>query len=435
MTTRFRTGDLAWIRERNSAIVMNHLWSAGSPSSRSSLVAASGLNKGTVGSLLTQLADWGFAKVSGISSKHPGRPGILYEVNPDGGRVIGAEIGVGFLSLIVSDMVANVVWRKKLEKTDAGEDFVSLGEAQLMAHLECLVEEAISHATQKGHRLLGMGVGVPGLVESSTGALLFAPNLHWRNVPVSKHLRERFGIPVVVANEAKAAALAEWMFGEAKGIDDFVYLSAGVGLGGGLMINRHLYGGIGGFAGEVGHMTIIPDGPLCNCGNKGCWEVLVGPMAILEKVRSEAALGHAHSMLAKCDNKVEAIGITEIQEAAQAGEPVVIETLGQVGRILGIGIANLINVFNPRLVVLGGVLSLFGPYILPYAQEEASARALKTSLENVKICLSAFRFDACAMGGVAIILREVLNNPAVWQPTHPSREVQNGQLNYASTFP
>jgi glucokinase-like ROK family protein len=413
MERRYRTGDQIWVRERNLAILLSYLWEAGRPVSRTYLVEVSGLNKSTVGSLLAQLQSWGFVKESGRSDPRPGRPGVLIDLNPDAGRLIGVEIGVGFISVVVTDLKAQAVWRQKVE-TDSQ---VPLTQTQILEHAERLVHEAIEATAREGH-LFGIGVGVPALIDHATGTLLFAPNLKWTNVPLRDQWQARFGVPVMVENDANASALGEQMLGVAKQVDNFVYLSAGVGLGGGVIIGGKLYGGVGGFAGEVGHMTLEPDGPPCNCGNRGCWETLVGPVAIVQQVRQAAAQGRAPNLLGmgEVNGNVNAIRLEHVLHAAAQGEPAVLDALNKVGRYLGIGIANLVNTFNPSLVVLGGALSLAGPYILPRAQQEVDARALAVVRQGVQITLSAFRFDACVIGGVTLILREILSNPTAWRP-------------------
>lgn len=419
MKQRYRTGDQVWVRERNLAIALNYLWEARGPMSRSHLTKISGLNKSTVGSLLAQLQSWGFVKESGVSDqRRPGRPGALIDVNPDAGRLIGVEVGVDFISVALANMKAEVVWQRRVENTEEGKSLAGLSQAQVLEQAERMVQEAIEQAAACECRLFGIGLGVPGLVDHASGTLLFAPNLGWSNVPLRDMWQSRFGILVIVENEANAAALGERMLGVAKQVDNFVYLSAGVGLGGGLMIGGNLYAGDGGFAGEVGHMTLVPDGPPCKCGNRGCWEVLVGPNAIVSQARRAADEGHAPGLLALpgVNHRVEAIRIEHVLQAAAQGEPAVLEVMNTVGRYLGIGIANLVNAFNPSLVVLGGVLSLAGPYILPGAQQEMDARALTAPRKDLCITLSAFKLDACVMGGIALILHKILDNPVAWQP-------------------
>ena len=412
MLPRYRTADQNWVRERNLSIVLRYIWEAGGPITRARLTEISGLNKSTIGALLTQLQAWGFVREIGTQNVGPGRPGVLIDINPDAGRIIGAEIGVDFISVVLADLRANVVWRRQIDTNGA----LKLGQQQVMAETETLVREAIEQAQANNLRVLGIGLGVPGLIDHMTGTLLFAPNLGWRDVPLRDMWQAAFQVPVIVENEAKAAALGEKMLGVARDNDNFLYLSAGVGLGGGFVIDGKLYGGAGGFAGEIGHMTLVPDGPQCNCGNRGCWETLIGPRAILDRVRQAATLGHTPILMAlpEVNGDANAIRMTHVLQAAALNEPAVLNAFNEVGRYLGIGVASLINAFNPSVVVLGGVLSLAGPYILHYAQQEVNVRALTAARESVTICLSAFKFDACVMGGISLIVREILNSPAVW---------------------
>jgi predicted NBD/HSP70 family sugar kinase len=172
-------------------------------------------------------------------------------------------------------------------------------------------------------------------------------------------------------------------------------------------------------------MTLVPDGPQCNCGNRGCWETLIGPRAIIDRVRQAATLGHTPLLMAlpEVDGDVSTIRMNHVLQAAALNEPAVLNALDEVGRYLGIGVASLVNAFNPSLVVLGGVLSLAGPYVLLRTQQEVNARALTAARESVTICLSTFRSDACVMGGVSLIVRDILNSPADWQARSAEKEL------------
>jgi glucokinase-like ROK family protein len=434
MTRRYQTGYQNWVRERNLAIVLNQLWGADQPVSRTHVVELSGLNKSTVGSLIAQLQAWGLIKESGVSDPRPGRPAALIDIDPDGGRLVGAEIGVDFVSVALTDLKANVVWRQEIKTVDNGGLPVPPPQDHVLEQAEALVREAIFRAAACKCRLFGIGLGVPGLVDRATGTLLFAPNLRWRNVPLRDMWGQRFGVPVVVENEAKAGAVAEQTWGEAKQADNFIYLSASVGLGGAVVIDGKLLRGTGGNAGAVGHMTIEPDGLECNCGNRGCWETLIGPRAILQRMRRKAAAGHAPGLLAldEVGGDPRAIRMEHVLRSAGQGEPAVLEVFADVGRYLGIGVANLINAFNPSLVVLGGVLGLASPFILPRTQQEVYSRALATVRESVRITTSTFKLDACVMGGAALILRSILNNPtaSVAQSLSASKVRPKGHSKY-----
>jgi glucokinase-like ROK family protein len=395
------------------------------------LVEISGLNKSTVGSLLAQLQSWKFVKDGGRSEPRPGRPGVLIDVNPDAGCLIGVEVGVGFISVVVTDLKVQPIWRRKVE-TDSE---IPLSQTQILELAERLVHEAIETMMYERH-LFGIGVVMPALIDHATGMVLFAPNLKWNNVPLRDQWQKRFGVPVIVENDANAAALGEQMIGVAKQVDNFVYLNASVGLGAGLIVGGKLYSGAGGFAGEVGHMTLEPNGPRCNCGNCGCWETLVGPVAIVRRVREAAAQGCTPTLLAlgEVNGNVNAIRLEHILHAAAQGEPAILDALNEVGRYLGIGIASLVNTFNPSLVVLGGALSIAGPFVLPRAQEEVKARAMPAIRQNVKITWSAFRFDACVIGAVTLILREILNHPTAWRPKPTSLALQQGRVESPEFF-
>ncbi|MBI5030312.1 MAG: ROK family protein [Chloroflexi bacterium] len=195
-----------------------------------------------------------------------------------------------------------------------------------------------------------------------------------------------------------------------------IYLMGGMGLGGSLVVDHKLLDGVDGFAGEVGHMTIDPKGPQCNCGNRGCWETFVSPTAIIRRVGEAVIAGPSPQFLMHPDiaGNPDRIRMEHIVRAAMNGESVVLETLGEVGRYLGIGIVNLVNVFNPGLVVLGGALSLVGPYILPSAQSEIERRAMVAAQQSIEIKLSAFKFDGGVIGGAALIIQKILGNPTLW---------------------
>ncbi len=414
---RYRTADQGWVRERNLAVALNYLWEAGRPISRAQLAAMSGLNKSTVSSLVEGLLDWEFVHEVGLSEPRTGRPGLLLDINPDAGRILGAEIGVETVSVVMADFRARVVWRREEPRPAAESPEATL--ARLVEILDC----AMAEARDEDQRLFGIGLGAPGLIERATGSLLFAPNLRWRDVPLREPLARRYGVPVYVDNEANAAALGEQFLGVARQATNLVYVSGGVGLGGGIIIDGRLFGGRNGYAGEIGHMALSGDGEPCACGSHGCWETLVGPKAIVRRVRDlVAAGGPSPALMAAAGGCVEDICMDDVLEAARQRDPLVLQALDEVGQSLGQGIANLVNAFNPDLVVLGGVLSLAGSYVLESARRTVAQRALAASADGLEIKLSAFRLDACLMGGVTLVLRDILANPAAWKPKNRLEE-------------
>ena len=398
------TADQATVRKLNTAILLDTLRRF-APLSRAELAARTGLNRSTVSLIVNDLIEEGFIQETDLQSARIGRPGMLLELNPRGGFAIGLEIGVDFISLIVADFTAQVLWRQQA-CSDPNDDQIAI--------LDCaanFTEQALAFGLDLGLRPLGIGMAVPGLVDLRQGKLVFAPNLHWNNVPLRLIWSQRFNLPIFVENEANAAALGEYYFGAARGVDNFIYLSAGIGLGAGILLDGKLFRGSNGYASEVGHMTIDPDGDLCGCGKRGCWETQVGPRAVLRRVRRTLQSGAPSSLADMVAGDLEKIKFESVVQAASQGDPVALRALQEVGEFLGIGVANLVNVFNPELIVLGGALNLASPILLPIVERLMRANALAPSGENVRLAASAHGVDASLMGAVALVLDDILREP------------------------
>ena len=189
-----------------------------------------------------------------------------------------------FISVILTDFAARVVWRH--------HEFIhSRNQAAVLERTLAIVAEAWAHTRAQGQSILGLGLGLPGLVDVSTGTLLFSPNLGWTEVPLRRLLEAKFPFPIYIDNEANLAALGESYFGAARGCDFVLLVSCGVGVGAGIVLNRQLLAGAAGLAGEVGHMTIDPHGPRCNCGNTGCWETFVSQWAVFRRIQAAVIAG------------------------------------------------------------------------------------------------------------------------------------------------
>jgi glucokinase-like ROK family protein len=402
------TADQTLIRRVNTAVILDTLRRYG-PLSRAEVAARTGLNRSTVSIIVNGLIEEGLVHETEFQNSRIGRPGLLLVLNPRGGFAVGVEIGVDFISVLLTDFTANILWKQRVVSDPA--------EAQIdiIDHTSELIQQAIDMGLHEGLRPLGIGLGVPGLVDIRQGKLAFAPNLRWTNVPLRLILTQRFNLPSFVENEANAAALGEYYFGVARGVDSFIYLSAGIGLGGGVMIDGKLFRGSSGYAGEVGHMTIDPGGELCGCGKYGCWETKVGPRAVLRRVRKILADG-AHSVITDlAGGDLDRVTFDIVVQAARVNDPVALEALQDVGKYLGIGVVNLINIFNPELIVLGGALSVANEFLLPVIRGTVCESALKPSCENIRFEASGHGEDACVMGAVALVLDDILREPMLLQ--------------------
>ena len=398
------TADQGLIRKLNTAILLDAL-RLFAPLSRAELAARTGLNRSTVSSIVNSLIEEGLIQETDLQSSKIGRPGMLLELNPRGGFAIGIELGVDCISVILSDFIAQVQWREQA-CLDPNEDQITI-----LDRAANLTQHALDFGLSQGLRPLGIGMGVPGLVDLRQGKLIFAPNLHWNNVPLRLIWSQRFNLPIFIENEANAAALGEYYFGAAQGVNDFIYLSAGIGLGAGIVLDGKLFRGSNGYASEVGHMTVEPNGELCGCGKRGCWETQVGPRAVLRRVRKTLETGVPSVLCDMVDGDLERISFESVVQAASQGDSVALRALQEVGEHLGIGIANLVNVFNPELIVLGGALNRASTILLPIVGKLISENALAPASENVRVAASAHGTDACLMGAIALVLEDILREP------------------------
>jgi len=265
-------------------------------------------------------------------------------------------------------------------------------------------------AGSPGQRLAAFGVGVPGIADFHRGRTVFLPNLPngWRDYPVAERLSAAVGCPVFLLNDARMAALGELWFGRGRGVKTMIVFTVGTGIGGGVVIDRKLRLGPLGAAGEIGHQTILPDGPLCGCGNRGCLETLTGGPALIGAGVRLMKSGHASRLYELVEGSADRVTPRLMAQAAAAGDKFVREELLRAGRMLGIGVSNVIAVLNPELVVLGGdVAHEVGPLLIDTVRQEVRERIRLFPVDKVRIESSALREKAALWGGVALAIARV----------------------------
>jgi glucokinase-like ROK family protein len=378
--------DQRLARKYNSATILDHL-RLHAPVSRAGLAEYTGLTRSTVSRIIDQLQAENLVHEIGAQQDRVGRPGTLIELNPSGGTAVGVEIGVYFVSVILTNFVAQILWRENVSLPDESDVRSYLREA------EKLIYAALQVAKADGLQALGIGVGVWGLVDIQKGEVRFAPNLKWRDVPLKKLWEGRFGMTVFVENDANAAAMGEYYLGAAKNVDDFIYVNTGIGLGGGIISAGKLFRGWNGYAGEIGHMTIDPDGEPCMCGKRGCWETLVGSRVAVQNYKTRTG---------------REISFEALVQLLRANDPISIEIISKMALALGIGIGSLANIFYPRCIVVGGALNQISDMILPIARDTFAKNSLFQPQQDIKIIPSALGSDSCVLGCVALVLDEVI---------------------------
>ena len=256
--------------------------------------------------------------------------------------------------------------------------------------------------------LVAIGLGAPGLSNPETGILFTSPNLPgWKDVHLGGIIDKELGKKVFLINDANAAAIGELRFGAARGTRNFIYITVSTGIGGGIIIDGKIYTGSTGTAGELGHMVIDDKGPPCSCGNRGCWEALASGTALARGARNRIKEGAATSILRYVDGDIDKVNAEAIHKAAQAGDKVASELIARTAYYLGVGLANLINIFNPEVIVIGGGLSNIGDILLKPAFEEAGRRAFKQAYQAVRFARAELGRNSGVLGAAVFALEQI----------------------------
>jgi glucokinase-like ROK family protein len=377
------------------------------PISRARIANLTGLNKSTVSNIVNVLIDDGLVSENEQDSSRIGRPSINLGLRPDGGAVIGLEIGVDFINIVLTNFAAETLWETVVETSP------TQSQTSIINQAEKLIDQALSLTEERHLRPLGVGIGLPGLVNLLRGELIVAPNMNWRNVPLRLMLNQRFRLPIYIENEANLAALGEYYFGVARGFDNFIYLSSGIGLGGGILIDGKIFRGRHGYAGEIGHIQRDPQGEKCSCGRIGCWETQVGPRAVLRRVRKELQVHSDQILFDACQGDFSHLTFDMVVNFGLQGDSICRQAIEDVARYLGEGIADLANIFDPDLVVIGGGFIQGKDILQPIIEKTVFSGALQPSADSLRIVFSERGVDACAMGAVAIVLDDILREMAL----------------------
>lgn len=278
------------------------------------------------------------------------------------------------------------------------------GADAVVARINGLVEQVIGEATKalgapRSH-CLGVGIGSPGPLDRETGVVIFTPNLGWRDFPLRDRVQDGVRLPATLDNDANCATLGEWWLGAARGAKHVVGLTLGTGIGGGLILDGRLYHGISDVAGELGHVTIDGDGRRCGCGNYGCLEAYASGPAIALRAREALAGGEPSTLATLVGGEIDRITAATVYKAAQDGDSLAVNVVRDTARFLGIGVANLLNIFNPEVVVLAGGVTLAGDALFEPMRAEVRRRAFKPAVDACRIVPGTLE-NAGVIGAVA----------------------------------
>ncbi len=310
---------------------------------------------------------------------------------------IGVDLGGTKVEVAAVDREGSL--HQRLRRATDVKDGPAAVEAEIVTAVRELLEEADEPPA-------GIGIGVAGQIERMNGAVRFAPNLDWHNVPLQADLGQVLDLPVVVTNDVRAATWGEWLYGSGRGFNDLVCLFVGTGIGGGIVSGGRMLSGSSNTAGELGHMTIDLHGPTCHCGNQGCLEALAGGWAIARRAQEAVAAEHAAgaALLAQVNGQLEAITARTVVEAAHSGDPLARELVKEVAQALIAGAVSLVNAFNPARLILGGGIVEGLPELVGWIKEGVYQRGLAAATTPLQVVPAQLHNEAGVVGAAALAL-------------------------------
>jgi glucokinase len=332
-----------------------------------------------------------------------GRSTMANRQRAEGDVFVGIDLGGTKISAALVDGEGRIISK------DQRETEASTGLDDVVARMTDAASKVMNDGGVLPAGVSGVGVAAPGPIDAKTGVVTAPPNLPgWKDVPLRQLIQDELGLPTALENDANAAALAEHRFGAGRGTKHMIYVTASTGIGGGLILNGDLYDGATGAAGEIGHMTILPQGPYCGCGNRGCLEALASGRAIAREARESVTRGVPTLIAQLAEGDPERISAKLVARAAAQGDTEAEEILDEAMSYLGVGMANLVNLFNPQLIVIGGGLTKMGSRLFDPVRRIIDRRAFSTAAQAARVVPAQLGDDAGVLGAatVAMLQRE-----------------------------
>lgn len=365
--------------------------------SRAEIVNRTGLSKATVSTIVSELIDevLVYEDGAGVQLASAGRRPVKLKLNGQMRLAIGVELTGSECIAVLTDLYGEPL---RVLRYPMAESSVNTSIHVIVQAVNQLLEGYDSA------RLLGVEVGVPGPVDPTRQRVVQAENIGWFDVPLGPMLTERVGKPVTVVKRQNAGVVGEYWHGVGKGRANLMYVSVSVGIGCGILIQGELYAGSNGSAGEIGHITLVPDGHRCKCGNFGCLETLASSPAIAVRAIEKAKEDRETLLVEWTRGALQSITSRMVIEAACQGDPLAVAVIQEAGYYLGIAIANVINLFNPSMVILGGEMLEPGTLFLDAVREAVQRRSFSIALAAVEVVPSSLGYRAAAIGAATLVI-------------------------------
>jgi len=370
--------------------------------SRAELAHRMELSRAAMTAIVNDLLESDIVHETESRNGQSGRPPILLQINPARGRVVGIDMGATHLIVALADLSAPII-----DEIEIPFD-ITLGPVPCLAQTDALLSELLEKNDIRLERILAIGMGVPGPIVSQVGSVIAPPIMPgWDGYPIKKEMENKWRVPISLSNDAELGMLGEWAYGAGRGEEHLAYIKVGSGIGAGLLMNGQVYQGATGSAGEIGHLTIEENGPLCDCGSNGCLEALAGGKAIARQGREAVASGKT-TLLASM-GPPEELTARDVVAAARRGDLPSQQIITRAGSYLGIAIAGVVNLFNPRVVIIGGGVSQIGDLFLEPIRETVRRRSLAAAAGVVKINTAILHRRSSIMGAIVQALSTALH--------------------------
>jgi predicted NBD/HSP70 family sugar kinase len=382
-------------RAHNEALVLRAVYDY-APLSRADIARLTGLTRTTVSEVVAGLLDDGLVREIGRGRSSGGKAPILLEVAEDARHVVGLDLGE-------QSFVGALVNLRGTIRISRSIEVAHLDGKEALAAVYQLVDELVAASPRQP---LGIGVGTPGLVESTTGTIRWAVNLDWQDLALGSLLRDRYGLPVRVVNDSQAAAYAEYLFAAGPRVPNLIAIKVGRGIGAGIVLGGELYQGDAFGAGEIGHVRLVDDGEPCRCGRNGCLETVASSRAVLGRAARLAAERPDSPLHRAAAGR--SLSLEDLVTALERGDSIARAVVAEAGRALGRGVVAVVSVLNVRRIVLLGALAILGEPWLEACRAEVARSALGPLVAETEIVLGRSSSDVVVLGSSALVLsREV----------------------------
>lgn len=364
--------------------------------SKAELSKVTGLSPTAIGVIVSNLLEEGFIHEVGTGKSKGGRKPVLLQIRPDSFYSLGVEIEPNYIRLVIVGLAGNVVYEKNY-KTPS-----SLNIVHVINAVEDYIDHGLKHTSIDVSKVLGIGFSVPGLIDPDRKDIILAPNLNWKNINISKYIKKYSNLPIYIENESMAFAICENWLGSCVDTEDFVCINIKSGIGAGIFINRKLYRGVSGSAGEVGHIVVDDNGPLCGCGSYGCLETMASTKRILER----AIVLIREGVISSVDD-IDNITLNDIVSASMNGDENCRRILMEAAKFIGIAVSYVVNTLNPSKVILGGEFLNYSHLCIEEVKNTVYRKALTLPSQKVVIEATNLGYKASVLGAAIVVFKKL----------------------------